>query len=214
MAFNAYNRLKKTVIRHFQNSRSSHDWEHTERVIKLAEHIARIEKADSRIVRFAALLHDIGRLAQDKSHGRKCHAELGAEMAPQFLKSTGIPAAEKARIIHCIESHRYRGQTLPSTLEARVLFDADKLDSIGATGIGRAFLFAGEVGAKLHDPDIDICRTKSYSREDSAYREFLVKLRFIRDRMMTPAGRKMARRRHAFMMRFFNELNREVAGKL
>ena len=79
-----------------------------------------------------------------------------------------------------------------------MLFDADKLDSIGAVGVGRAFLFAGEIGARLHDKHIDVPKTKPYTRDDTAYREFLVKLGRVRDRMTTREGRRIAVDRHRF----------------
>ncbi len=201
--------------RHFlKDANGSHDWEHTRRVYTLARHIAECEGADIEIVSAAALLHDIGRALEFKSNGGPCHALIGAREAAPLLRSMGVPEADSERICHCIESHRYRSGPAPASLEAKVLFDADKLDSIGAVGIGRAFLFAGEVGAQLHDPDVDPETTESYSREDTAYREFLVKLRWIRDRMQTRTGRELAEERHEFMVAFFDRLNLEVQGLL
>ena len=88
------------------------------------------------------------------------------------------------------------------------------MDAIGAIGIGRAFLFAGEMGAKFHEKDVDIEKTKEYSKEDTAYREFIVKLRKIKDRMFTKEGKRIAKERHKFMVNFFDRLNKEVDGKL
>jgi uncharacterized protein len=102
----------------------------------------------------------------------------------------------------------------PLTKEAKILFDADKLDSIGAVGIGRAFLFAGEVGARLHNKDRDLSKTLPYTREDTAFREFMVKLRWIKDRMHTAEGRRIAAERHKFMVDFFDRLNKETDGAL
>jgi uncharacterized protein len=116
-------------------------------------------------------------------------------------------------VCHCIASHRYRGNLKPLTTEAACLFDADKLDSIGAVGIGRAFLFAGEVGAKLHNKGVDISKTRPYTGEDTAYREFMVKLKHIRGRMLTAEGRRLARARHKYMTGFFERLDREITGK-
>ncbi|MFC1837911.1 HD domain-containing protein, partial [Thermodesulfobacteriota bacterium] len=114
---------------------------------------------------------------------------------------------------HCVEAHRYRGDKIPRTLEAKILYDADKLDSIGAVGIGRAFLFAGETGARLHnESDVDILACKPYSREDTAYREFRFKMSKIKDRMLTPEGRRLAEERHDFMEVFFERLERETKG--
>jgi uncharacterized protein len=98
-------------------------------------------------------------------------------------------------------------------VEARVLFDADKLDAIGAVGVARAFLFAGEVGARLHNPDVDIEGTRSYSVDDTGYREYMLKLSKIKERMLTVTGREIASERHAFMENFFEQFVAEYEGK-
>jgi len=198
----------------FSASRRSHDWEHTRRVLILAARLAAREGADLEIVRYAAVLHDIARGEEDLAGGGVDHAERGAELARQILTRHQFPAGKTEAVAHCIRAHRFRGRHEPKTLEARVLFDADKLDSIGAIGIGRAYLFAGEVGAKLHNPEADPERTRPYTEEDTAYREYRVKLCRIRDRMLTPEGRRLAAERQAFMEEFFRRLNREVAGEL
>jgi uncharacterized protein len=98
-------------------------------------------------------------------------------------------------------------------MEARILYDADKLDSIGAVGIGRAFLFAGEVGAKLHNPEVELRATLPYTEEDTAYREFRLKLSRIKDRMLTAEGKRIAEDRHAFMEGFFERFRQEYEGE-
>jgi uncharacterized protein len=198
----------------FDDARGSHDWDHTERVLHLCLRLGRKEKADLFVLTLAALLHDIGRADEDRSHGRRCHAEAGAARARAILERHALPAELIDRVVHCIAAHRYRKAVKPETPEARILFDADKLDSIGAMGIGRAFLFAGEVGARLHDPAVDVEKTKPYTKDDTAFREFLVKLRHIKDRMTTAEGRRLARGRHAYMTEFFKRLNKETAGVL
>ena len=157
---------------------------------------------------------DIGRGEEDRSRGRVCHAESGARLAKDILERCGCDPATVRAVVPCIRTHRFRRGGAPRSLEARVLFDADKLDSIGAVGIGRAFLFAGEVGARLHDKDIVVERTKPYTREDTAYREYLVKLRRVKDRMTTPEGRRLAAGRHRFMAAFFERLHKETDGRL
>jgi uncharacterized protein len=160
----------------------------------------------------AALLHDIGRNQESRSRGEVCHAERGAEMAIPLLRKLDYSEADITAICHCIRAHRFRCATRPESLEAKILFDADKLDSIGAIGIGRAFLFAGQIGARLHNADLDPADTDSYSTEDTAYREFQVKMSRVRGQMLTPIGQQLARRRHEFMEIFFAELNREIYG--
>ncbi len=194
---------------------SSHGWDHVKRVVSLAERISASEhRADLFIVKAAAILHDIARIDEVDSTGKNCHAERGSRMAYDFLISSGLDPARAGQIRECILSHRYRNDHQPDSIEAKILYDADKLDSIGAVGIGRAFLFSGEVGARLHNPDIDVCLTEAYSKEDTAYREYMVKLRFIHDRMLTPEGRRLAEERHQFMVAFFDRLQNEVKNLL
>jgi uncharacterized protein len=205
--------LKSLIQKEMKSSPDSHGWDHVQRVYALCLKIGKKEKADMTILGLAALLHDIGRKEEQISKGKICHARVGAEKAGQLLTQCGMPEPIKKEVLHCIRSHRFRGNQRPKSLEARILFDADKLDSIGAVGVGRAFLFAGEVGARLHNSHQDLSQTVSYSREDTAYREFQVKLIKVLGRMLTPSGRAMAEGRHRFMIQFFKRLDAEVKGK-
>lgn len=204
--------ILKWVQREMTPSLNSHGWDHVKRVHGLCIKIGKREKADLMVLSLAALLHDIGRKEEQASKGKICHAQVGARKAEKVLIQFGVTGSIKSRVLHCIRSHRFRGQQLPRSLEARILFDADKLDSIGAVGIGRAFLFAGEVGARLHNSHRDLSKTVSYSREDTAYREFQMKLIKVRERMLTPSGKALAENRHRFMVRFFKRLDAENAG--
>jgi uncharacterized protein len=206
-------RVKAIAERFFEGARGSHDWEHTLRVHRLCTHIGPIEGADMEVLLIASYLHDIGRCHQDASDGAVCHAEKGAEMAWPLIRELRLDGGRKENIVHCIRAHRFRGDCAPQTLEAKVLFDADKLDAIGAVGIARAYLFAGELGAKLHNADVDVEATAPYSREDTGFREYAVKLCKIKDRMLTGEGKRMARDRHAFMEAFFKRFHQEYEGK-
>ena len=190
-----------------------HGPDHTERVHKTALHIGRLMGAKLDVLSAAALLHDIGRRYETREQGKICHAEKGAELAREILAELDFSPVLIDEIAHCIEAHRFRGNKVPKTLEAKILYDADKLDSIGAVGIGRAFLFAGQTGARLHNEnDVDILACKPYSREDTAYREFKFKMSKIKDRMLTPEGKRLAEERHDFMEVFFDRLERETKG--
>jgi uncharacterized protein len=196
----------------FHGARGSHDWEHTERVLRLCRRIGAVEEADMPVLAVAAILHDIGRGEQDRTAGDICHGQRGAQMAASVVAATPLDRPRQKNVLHCIRAHRFRGKERPSTVEARVLYDADKLDAIGAVGVARAFLFAGEVGARLHNPDVDPARTRPYSEEDTGYREYKLKLCKIRDRMLTAEGRRLAQERHAFMEAFFNRFVEEYQG--
>jgi uncharacterized protein len=202
-----------TAAAFFTGARGSHDWDHTRRVYRLCNRMASDEQADLDVVRIAALLHDIGRARQDTSSGSVCHAQEGARLARPIVEELPLTEPKKQNILHCISTHRFRVCQAPETLEAKVLFDADKLDAIGAVGVARAFLFAGEVGARLHNPDVRIEETQPYTADDTGYREYRVKLCKIRDRMLTGAGRQLAEARHRFMENFFQRFLQEYDGK-
>ncbi len=203
-------RLVGIAAGHCDQMGGCHGPDHSLRVHRTALFMGRQLAARLDVLSAAALLHDIGRTAETASRGAVCHAAKGAEMARRILADLGFAVPLIDAVTHCIASHRYRNEVRPESLEAEILFDADKLDSVGAIGIGRAFLFAGQVGAKLHNANSDISNTDSYSVEDTAYREFRVKLCKVKDRMLTPVGRRLAAERHAFMEVFFQRLEREI----
>ncbi|PID40781.1 MAG: phosphohydrolase [Proteobacteria bacterium] len=205
--------IRDQAYRHFLNARGSHDWDHTQRVHRLCCRIGEAEGADVLVVRAAAYLHDIGRVHQDRTHGKICHAQQGAAMAHEILKDYPLDADRLENIVHCIAAHRFRRGESPQTQEARVLFDADKLDAIGAVGVARAFLFAGELGARLHSPEVDVIQASAYSVNDTGYREYIVKLSKIKNRILTRTGRRLAHERHRFMVAFFDRFIEEIDGK-
>ncbi|WP_051309060.1 HD domain-containing protein [Desulfogranum japonicum] len=190
----------------------SHGPDHTERVFTVALAMGKQLGADLLVLGTAALLHDVGRKEESLSKGRICHAQKGAEIARELLPALNFHKTEIEKVCHCIRSHRYRKGDPPSTLEAQILFDADKLDSIGAIGIGRAFLFAGQMGAKLHNPEMSPEESEAYSTEDTAYREFQVKMSRVKEQMLTVLGQKLATERHHFMETYFAQLHREIYG--
>ncbi len=206
-------KIKRLAKKMFDGARGSHDWGHTLRVTQLCERIGVEEGADMDVLTVAAYLHDIGRRHQDASNGIVCHAEKGAEMAQPIVDALPLTQDQKDNIVHCIRAHRFRGNHPPKTTEAKVLFDADKLDAIGAIGVARAYLFAGEVGARLHNPGIDVSETAPYSKEDTGFREYKLKLCKIRDRILTEEGKRLANERHDFMEQFFERFINEYEGK-
>ncbi|MBE6400022.1 MAG: HD domain-containing protein [Lentisphaerae bacterium] len=204
-------RLTELVKTHLNSGGSCHDFDHTLRVMHNAGLLLNhYPQADREIVMLSALLHDIARPEEDASSGRKCHAILGAEKVPVLLQKCSFPETLSAPVAAAVKSHRYRGKNEPETIEADIVFDADKLDSLGAVGLGRAFLFAGRLNARVHNTETEALNSESYTREDTAYREYLVKLRYLPRRMRTAAGRKIAVGRAAFMTAFFERMEQEI----
>ena len=176
-----------------------HDFDHTCRVVKHALDLCdQIPHADRRIVHLAAILHDVARPQEFQSQGAVDHAAAGAVIARSFLLQHTTPEIAD-RVADAIAQHRYRSGVRPATIEAQILYDADKLDSLGAVGIARAFMFAAKAGAKLHN-----------SAEDTAYREYLVKLSKLPGNMLTEPGKRSAENLAGFMKSFFNQLNTEI----
>lgn len=202
---------------YYDENDAAHSFDHVLRVWRLAERIGRAEGADMEVLQAAALLHDVGRGEQSRS-GR-CHAEVGAELARSIL--AGLPVDRVEAVARAIAEHRFRGSAIPSTLEARVLYDADKLDAIGAIGVARAYAVAGERRQHLWaevDPSY-AQRAPSEGKDDledaghTPVHEYLFKLSKLAARMCTVTGQRLARQRHVYMVGFFERLAREVAGE-
>jgi uncharacterized protein len=120
-------------------------------------------------------------------------------------------------VAHAIAAHRFRTDPEPTTLEAQVLFDADKLDAIGAVGVARAFAYGGARGQRLWAPieSVELDRWESEGDDLAAHtpiHEFVVKLSCIRDRLFTSTARAIAADRHYTMVAFFERLSEEVQG--
>jgi len=194
----------------------SHDFSHAERVYRLAERIAAAEGADLFIVRMAALLHDIGRAEESKNNNAEdIHEELSVRMAGPILDELGVSTDKKESILHAIATHRHRRGGEPRTPEAKCLFDADKLDSLGAVGIARSYLWLGEHGRSVYYPEEEYAGVdpKNNSAEvDSTQREWHIKLKHLKDKMYTGTGRKIAQERHDRMARIIDEIEKEVNG--
>ena len=194
-----------------KSSDGCHDFDHTLRVVNNARILAEEEQctdSEKYMIELAALLHDCARPEEFASEGKVCHARLGAEKAEKILCELGCTDNRLIETVaDAVRCHRYRGKDRPRTKVACILHDADKLDSIGATGIGRAFHYAGKLGARLHNTETEALNSSEYSREDTAYREYLVKLRHIEERMTTDSGRRHAQDRSAFMHEFFRRMN-------
>ena len=195
--------------RYYEGADAIHDFDHVQRVLALAQRLAQEENADWEIVRTATLLHDVAR-----GHGDRFatdHAQAGAEIARELL--AGNPPEKVEAVAHAIAAHRFRGGPAPHTLEAKVLHDADKLDAIGAIGVARAFAFGGYEGQRLWaDVPPGYAESQTNRHEHTPVHEFQIKLSRIKDLLLTQSARKLAEERHAFMVAFFEQLDREVRG--
>jgi uncharacterized protein len=181
----------------------------------MAERIAESEGADLDIIRAAALLHDAEGAAPGHE-SRADHHHASAEFAAHVLASEGWTPERIAAVQHCIRAHRYRGTEKPETLEAKILFDADKLDVLGAIGAARVIGYSSLAGQPFYEePSQQFLETgKEVEGEaHSAYHEHLFKLRKVRNRMFTVTARAIAEERLKYLDEFFDRLIDEWNGK-
>jgi uncharacterized protein len=188
---------------------AAHDFDHVLRVLALAERIGQAEGAAMDIVWAATLLHDVARAEEERTGA--CHAKVGAERARQIL--AGHPVDKIEAVAQAIASHRFRDDVVPETLEAKVLYDADKLDAIGAIGIARAYALAGRRGQRLWARILSGSLAESQSTDYTPVHEFTFKLSRLKESLFTATARQIAEERERYMVAFFVRLEDEVHGR-
>jgi len=193
-----------------------HDFNHILRVLALAERVGRAEGADMDILRAAVLLHDASGATPGDDNGRATHHYASAEVAREMLCGKGWPEDRIEAVLHCIRAHRFRGDEVPQSLEAKILFDCDKLDVLGAIGVARSMAYAALAGQPLTGEVSEKFKTtgeKELEEPHTPYHEFLFKLARIKDRLHTPTARALAEARHRYLAEYFDRLAREVRGE-
>ena len=190
---------------------SAHGKDHIYRVLYQALEIAKIEEnVDYDVLITACLLHDVGRKEQF-ADPKVCHAMAGAEKAYKFLTENGFDTEFAEKIRHCIQAHRYRESNQPQTLEAKILFDADKLDVVGAMGIARTLLYKGKMEEPLYSlkPDGSVSDGTG-DTELSFFQEYKYKLEGLYSKFYTKRATKLAKERQVAAADFYNSLYKEV----
>src|SRR5437870_7455389 len=204
----------------------AHGRSHIERVLRTAVEIGKREGADTEIIELSAILHDI--FANEEKHsgveGFRHEVEASKE-ARRILKTLGLADETIDAVCHCIESHRKRsGRIEPQTIEAKCLFDADKLDCIGAIGIIRSTFISFDHQQEFYREEKDLEAYKHRNlRQDgtiidyaqhSSNLEYELSLKHVAKRMYTETGRKLANERSSFMDEFYSRLGKELKGTL
>lgn len=191
---------------------SAHDKEHIYRVLYSALEIAKTEKnVDYDVLIAACLLHDIGRKEQFENPAL-CHAKVGGEKAYRFLTEHGFEVVYAERVKQCISTHRYRKENPPESTEAKILFDADKIDAAGALGIARTLIYKGAVSEPLYSrmPD-GMVSDGSNDEKPSFFQEYKYKLENIYSNFYTARGAEIAKKRQQAAIAFYNSLYQEVS---
>jgi uncharacterized protein len=197
------------------DAEGGHDWFHIERVHRNAVDIARHEPCDPLVVELGALLHDV---ADSKFHGGD--EMIGPRLARELLTGLEVAAATIDHVVAIIENVSFKGgnhQAAFTSIEHRIVQDADRLDALGAVGIARAFNYGGFKNRPLHDPGIppklDMTREEYKASVAPTTNHFHEKLLLLRDRMNTARGRQLAEGRHRFMEAFLDEFHAEWNGE-
>ena len=188
----------------------AHGWEHIQRVYKIALYLAEQENADSFIVGMAALMHDLGRLTDDKTMH---HAELSVLSATELLSAHHLTFDTQRAILHAIAAHSFSLGIEPRTLEAKIVRDADRLDSLGAVGILR-WAITGTVRRTpqtlSYNPDDPFAQQDMPDDQRFMLDHFFTKLLKLSSTMSTQTGRALAQQRTAFMHTYLDEFRREL----
>ena len=190
---------------------SAHDKEHIYRVLYNALEIAKDESDVNYDVLIAScLLHDIGRKEQFENPA-VCHAVAGADKAYRFLLAQGFEGCYVEQVRQCIQAHSYRKDNPAQSLEAKILFDADKLDAAGAIGIARTLLYKGIVSEPLYSvlPN-GVVSTGENDTAPSFFQEYKFKLENIYSKFYTKRAKELAEERRRIAAEFYSCLYQEV----
>jgi len=197
------------------HAEGGHDWFHIERVYKNALLIAEEEECDITVVKLGALLHDI---ADSKFHGGD--ETVGPKTARTFLESQNVSENIILHVIAIIENISFKGGNFEkkfNSKELEIVQDADRLDALGAIGIARTFNYGGFKNRPLYNPNIqpnlNMSKEEYKNSESPTLNHFYEKLLLLKDKMNTETGKKIAQKRHDFMVTFLSQFYAEWDGQ-
>lgn len=195
---------------------SGHDWWHTYRVWNLGKQIAISENANLYVVELACLLHDIADWKFNKGEEEET---IGPRLAGEYLQKYSVEEETINHVKDIIFNVSFKGANVENgikTLEGKCVQDADRLDAIGAIGIGRTFAYGGYMGREMYNPNIKSVIANSFDEYKknglTTINHFYEKLLLVKDRMNTLSGRKLAEERHFFMENFLKQFFKEWEG--
>jgi len=206
-----------TYVRDLLESEGSgHDWWHIYRVWQNAIRICHAENADHTVVELAALLHDIADWKFNDGN-----LKLSAEKARDWMSSISVPEEIQYKVCAIIDVVSFKGagvQDTPTTLEGKIVRDADRLDAIGAIGIARTFTYGGFCKQVMHDPNMQPQKHDSFEQyrttRTTTINHFYEKILLLKDRMETETAKQIAIGRHEFLEMYLTQFFKEWDGKL
>lgn len=195
-------RLKKEAEKFYKDNDPAHDFLHVERVYKIAEKIGKKEKADLSVLLPAVLLHDL----------RK-PVSRAIPIARKILRKLKFEKKRAEKILHAIEAHSFSHGAKAKSLEAKILQDADRLDALGAIGIARCFAFGATMGRQFYSEKDTFCSTRAPNDSRYTLDHFYKKLLTLKQKLHTKTAKKIAAKRHKFLLEFLKELESELASQ-
>jgi uncharacterized protein len=207
--------IMRTVQLLLHNQSPAHDFQHILRVYKNAEMISKQEgSVDLDIVLAAALLHDL--VVYPKGSRKTINsADDSAEIAKKILlEYKNYPREKIEKVADAIRTHSYSKKLIPSSLEGKILQDADRLDAIGAIGIARTFSVGGSENRSLYNPTDPFCESKRQLDDTKWTLDHIKKkLMVLKNSMHTKTAKKIAEERTEFIELFVNQLRNEILPK-
>jgi len=202
------------IKQEFGDDTSGHDWWHIYRVWKNATTICRHEKADTFVVELAALLHD---LDDWKFNESKDETPLRAKT---WMEQCNVEPGVIEQVCEIITNISYKGANVENkmkSIEGFIVQDADRLDAIGAIGIGRAFAYGGYKNRPLYDPEtpnqMHVSFEEYRNSKSATINHFYEKLLLLKDMMNTATAKRIAEQRHKIMLNFLDQFMNEWEGK-
>ncbi|MCU7248775.1 HD domain-containing protein [Pseudomonas koreensis] len=187
----------------------AHDLSHLQRVWHNARTLQAEEGGDLQVLLAAVLLHDC--VAVEKNSPLRSQASrLAAEKASLVLADLDWSAAKISAVSHAIEAHSFSASITPLTREAKLLQDADRLDSLGMLGVARTFYVAGRMGSALYDAQDPEAKARDYDDTRFCLDHFQTKLLHLADGFQTAAGQRLANIRHQRLKGFMEQFKEEI----
>jgi uncharacterized protein len=204
-----FERLRAEARRRAKSADPAHDFAHVERVMANAAIIAPAEGANIEVVTHAALLHEYVNLPKDHPDSARS-GEFCAEAVASLLEREGVDAQLSDAVVACIRVHGFSAGLQPSSMEAAVLQDADRLDAIGAIGIARCFATCAAMGRPFYSPTDPFCDERSTDDKSWGLDHFYRKLLRLPETLNTRKARELATKRTSFLWQFLEQLRSEL----
>ncbi len=199
----------KNEVKEIMNNDSAHDFEHIMRVYKNAQKMCKKEKANEKLVLSAALLHDIVSYPKSDKRSKMASTE-SVKKSKQILKKYNFLEEEITVISDAIRDHSFSQNKIPSTLEGKILQDADRLDAIGAIGLARVFATGGSLKRPFYNIDDPFCKTRKPDDKTWTIDHFYQKLLKLESLMNTTSGKAEAKKRTKILKDYLKQLKQEI----